>query len=130
MQLPTIEIHNHCRVHILSILPMLIIWENISSLSKLMVPSPVHRHCSPVTYEVMEVDALLPAKEELLSEKDPSPDSIVVEACVAARAASMGPKRGGELRMGAESGSTSRIAVGDVAVMVTGVDGVLRFPCC
>jgi hypothetical protein len=76
------------------------------------------------------VDALLPAKEELLSEKDPLPDSIVVEACVAARAASMGPKRGGELRMGAESGSTSRIAVGDVAVMVAGVDGVLRFPCC
>lgn len=74
------------------------------------------------------MDALLPAKEELLSEKDPSPDSIVVEACVAARAASMGSKRGGEPRMDAESGSTSRIAVGDVAVMVAGGRWSFAFP--
>jgi hypothetical protein len=41
MQLPTTEIHNHCMFHILSILLILILWENISSLSKLMVTSPV-----------------------------------------------------------------------------------------
>lgn len=69
------------------------------------------------------MDALLPAEEELSSEKNPSSGSMVVEACVA-RAASMGSKKGGKSGMGAESGSTSGIAVADVAVMVAGVDGV------
>jgi len=76
------------------------------------------------------MDAFLPVEEELSSEKNPSSGSMVVEACVAARAASMGSKRGGECGTGAESGSTSGIAVGDVAVIVAGGDRVLRFSCC